>query len=80
MTITATKTSTYSITIPVETYIWGSIEAPAGLSNEEVLKLVTWEATQDFEGEESFKAYRSAALDVVEAKPSDVDIEEEPND
>ncbi len=76
MTTTAIQTTVYTITIPVETYIWGSIEAPAGLSKEEVLKLITWETTQDFEYEASFKALRSAALDVVEAKPSDIDIEE----
>ena len=79
-TATATKTSTYHITIPVETYIWGSIEAPADLSRDEVIKLITWETTETFESQESFKAFRSAALDTVEVRPIDVDIEEETND
>ena len=79
-TATATKTSTYYITVPVTTYISGTIEAPAGLSDGELLKLITWETTASFEGADSFKELRVAAMEAIEEGPNSVcDIEEEPN-
>ena len=80
-TATATKTSTYHITVPVPAYLMGTIEAPSGLSNDEVLKLITWETTANFEGPDSFKDLRVAAMEAIEEGPNSVgDIEEEPND
>ncbi len=79
-TATATKTSTYHITIPFGTTLEGTIKAPAGLSRDEVIKLITWEATVDFDYCESFTEARDSAMFAVETNAADVDIEEETND
>ncbi len=77
-TATSTKTSSYFLTIPATTFLCGTIEGPAGLTEAEVLKLITWEATRTFEN--NFKDLRSnALLTVEEAIPGDIGIEEEPN-
>ena len=78
-TATATKTATYHISIPFGETLEGTIEAPAGLSRDEVLKLITWEATEDFEYSDSFTEARLSAMFTLETNAVDIDIQEEPN-
>lgn len=72
MTTTPT-TTTYYVSIPVVTMANLQIELPVGLTNDQVLELVNWEATRHIDVD--YKAIRLAALDSIEKREVSIEIE-----
>ncbi len=73
-TTTATATSTYVVTVPVTMFQTLTIEAPAGLTKDQVCDTITWESTR---GQELSKDERTAVLQSLTDSRSLVDVEEE---
>ena len=72
MTTTPT-TTTYYVSIPLVTTANLQIELPVGLTNDQVLELINWEATRHIDYDH--KAIRLAALDSVEKREVSIEIE-----
>ena len=72
MTTTPNKTTTYYVTIPVETSAYLSIELPVGLTDNQVLEQITWQATRHIEYDH--KAIRCSALDSLEKSDANINV------
>ena len=70
----STETAVYYLTIPVTLYKCINIEAPAGLSKDEICDRITWEDTAN---QELCKDERCSVLHSLEHERSQIDVESE---
>ncbi len=74
-TTTTTATSTYYITVPVTMYQTVTVEAPAGLTKDQVCDSITWERTAN---QELSKDERNCVLQSLTDSRALIEVEEEP--
>jgi hypothetical protein len=70
----STATAVYYLTMPVTLYKTINVEAPAGLSKDELCDRITWEDTAN---QELFKDERVSVLHSLEHERSQIDVESE---